>query len=121
MDLTMGNNSWKFTDNREWRDHFRSWPPVIISCAITGGIQGKEANPNLPTSPEEQADSAYEAYKAGASSIHIHARDPRTDYTSAFTATAEDFYKVNHLIRETKRITGSAGKETPKLQTILSL
>jgi 3-keto-5-aminohexanoate cleavage enzyme len=96
----MDNISWKFTDNREWRDHYRNWPPVIISCAITGGLQGKEANPNLPTSPEEQADSAYEAYKAGASSIHIHARDPRTDYNTAFTATAEDFYKVNHLIRE---------------------
>lgn len=100
MDLKMGNTSWRFTDNREWRDHFRSWPPVIISCAITGGIHGKEANPNLPTSPEEQADSTYEAYKAGASSVHIHARDPRTEYTSSSSVRAEDFYKVNHLIRE---------------------
>lgn len=100
MALTMKDTIWKFTDTREWQDHYRSWPPVIITCAITGGLHGKDANPNLPTSPEEQADSAYEAYKAGASSIHIHARDPRTNYLSAFSARAEDFYKVNHAIRE---------------------
>lgn len=100
MALTLADTSWKFTDNREWRDHFRNWPPVIISCAITGGVHGKDANPNLPQSPEEQADSTYEAYKAGASIVHIHARDPRTNYTAAFSATAEDFYKSNHLIRE---------------------
>ena len=89
--------SWNFTDDREWRDHFRSWPPVIISCAITGGLQGKGANPNLPESPEEQADSTYDAYKAGASSIHIHSRDPKTNY--ATMGKAEDFYKSNKLIR----------------------
>ena len=61
--------SWRFTDNREWWDHLMKWPPVIISCAITGGIHTKESNPNLPQSPEEQADAAYEAYKAGCSVV----------------------------------------------------
>jgi len=79
MAIKMEDYSWKFTDDREWRDHFRSWPPVIISCAITGGLQGKDANPNLPESPEEQADSTYAAYKAGASSIHIHSREPQNE------------------------------------------
>ncbi len=97
MAIKMEDYSWKFTDDREWRDHFRSWPPVIISCAITGGLQGKDANPNLPESPEEQADSTYAAYKAGASSIHIHSRDPKTKYASL--GQAEDFYKSNKLIR----------------------
>ena len=100
MALTMKDTAWKFADTREWREHYRSWPPVIITCAITGGMQGKDANPNLPTSPEEQADSAYDAYKAGAASIHIHARDPRTNYVGAFSARAEDFYRSNHTIRE---------------------
>ena len=88
---------WNFTDDREWREHFRGWPPVIISNAITGGLQGKGANPNLPESPEEQADSTYDAYKAGATSIHIHSRDPKTKY--ATMGQAEDFYKSNKLIR----------------------
>jgi len=97
MAIKREDYSWKFTDDREWRDHFRAWPPVIISCAITGGLQGKGANPNLPESPEEQADSTYGAYKAGASSIHIHARNPKTNYASM--GGAEDFYKSNKLIR----------------------
>ncbi|MEM3004015.1 MAG: 3-keto-5-aminohexanoate cleavage protein, partial [Candidatus Bathyarchaeia archaeon] len=49
-------------------------PPLIITCAITGGWQGKEANPNLPETPEEQAKSTFEAYEAGASIVHVHAR-----------------------------------------------
>jgi len=99
MALKLEDVSWKFTDNREWREHFPKWPPVIVSCAITGGIHGKAANPNLPETPEEQADSTYEAYQAGASIVHIHARDANTGYGTN-TEKAEDFYKTNHLVRE---------------------
>jgi 3-keto-5-aminohexanoate cleavage enzyme len=48
---------------------------VIITCALTGAFQGKEANPNLPIQPAEIIQSAHEAYNAGASIAHIHARD----------------------------------------------
>jgi 3-keto-5-aminohexanoate cleavage enzyme len=99
MALTMEDTCWRFSDNREWREHFKKWPPVIITCAITGGVHGKAANPNLPETPEEQADSAYEAYKAGAAMVHIHARDPNMNYATN-SSNAEDFYKANHLIRE---------------------
>lgn len=99
MAFKLEDTSWNFTDNREWRDHFRNWPPVIITCAITGGVHGKAANPNLPETPEEQADSTYEAYKAGASMVHIHARNPSMNYATN-AENAEDFYKANHLIRE---------------------
>jgi 3-keto-5-aminohexanoate cleavage enzyme len=99
MALSLSDVSWNFTDNREWREHFGKWPPVIITCAITGGVHGKAANQALPETPEEQADSAYEAYKAGASMVHIHARDPNMNYATN-SANAEDFYKANHLVRE---------------------
>jgi len=100
MALKFEDLSWRFTDNREWWHHLMKWPPVIISCAITGGIHTKESNPNLPQSPEEQADAAYEAYKAGCSVVHIHARSPWSNYYDSTTATAEDFYKINKLVRE---------------------
>jgi len=99
MSLKLENTSWKFTDNREWLSHFKNWPPVIVTCAITGGLHGKEANPNLPVTPEEQADAAYEAYQAGASMVHIHARSAGTNYTRT-SEDGEDYYKVNKLIRE---------------------
>lgn len=48
---------------------------LIITAAITGGVHGKHANPNLPEQPEEQIEQTIEAWRAGASIVHIHARD----------------------------------------------
>ena len=47
---------------------------LIITCAITGAEVTKEINPAVPYTADEMAQSAYEAYKAGASIIHLHAR-----------------------------------------------
>lgn len=51
---------------------------VIITAAITGGIHTPGMSPYLPITPEEIINDAVEAYKAGASVVHIHARDPET-------------------------------------------
>jgi 3-keto-5-aminohexanoate cleavage enzyme len=48
---------------------------LIITAALIGAEVTKEQNPNLPVSPAEIAEAAYECYKAGASIVHIHARD----------------------------------------------
>jgi 3-keto-5-aminohexanoate cleavage enzyme len=50
--------------------------PVVITCALTGGIHGKEANPNLPEQPDEIVEQGVAAWKAGASILHVHARNP---------------------------------------------
>jgi 3-keto-5-aminohexanoate cleavage enzyme len=50
--------------------------PVIITAALTGGVHGKEANPNLPETPEEIGQAAREVEAAGASVVHLHARKP---------------------------------------------
>lgn len=49
---------------------------VIVTCALTGAQQGKEANPNLPEQPGEIIAQAVEAWQAGAAILHVHARDP---------------------------------------------
>ena len=48
---------------------------IIITVAQTGNFQGKDQNPNLPEQPSEIIQSAYDCYNAGASIVHIHARD----------------------------------------------
>ncbi|MCL2226766.1 MAG: 3-keto-5-aminohexanoate cleavage protein [Oscillospiraceae bacterium] len=48
---------------------------VIITVAQTGNFQGKAQNPGLPEQPGEVIQSAYECYNAGASIVHIHARN----------------------------------------------
>jgi 3-keto-5-aminohexanoate cleavage enzyme len=47
---------------------------VVITCALTGGIHGKEANPDLPEQPDEIVEQGVAAWKAGASVLHVHAR-----------------------------------------------
>lgn len=48
---------------------------LIVTVAVTGGVHGKAANPNLPEQPEEQVEQIVAAWNAGASIAHIHARD----------------------------------------------
>jgi len=49
---------------------------VIISCAVTGAIHTPTMSPHLPITPDQIAASAIEAARAGASILHLHARDP---------------------------------------------
>ncbi|MDY7037264.1 MAG: 3-keto-5-aminohexanoate cleavage protein, partial [Thermodesulfobacteriota bacterium] len=50
---------------------------IIITAAITGG-GSPEGNPYLPKTPKEQVRATLDAYNAGASIVHIHARNPET-------------------------------------------
>ena len=55
---------------------YPSADPVVITCALTGGIHGKEANPNLPEQPDEIVEQGIAAWRAGAAILHVHARNP---------------------------------------------
>lgn len=48
---------------------------LIICCALTGSLPTKAQNPRLPVTPDEIAADALAVYRAGASIVHIHARD----------------------------------------------
>ncbi len=91
--------AWDYSDTYEYirRVEAAELPPLVITVAITGGNAGKERNPCLPETPEEQAVSTYEAYRAGASSVHIHVRDETGAETSTDPARYVD---VNRRIRE---------------------
>ncbi|MDJ0610458.1 MAG: 3-keto-5-aminohexanoate cleavage protein [Kiloniellales bacterium] len=49
---------------------------VIITCAITGSIHTPSMSPHLPVTPDEIAEAAIAAAEAGATVLHLHARDP---------------------------------------------
>lgn len=78
----------------------RTTDKLIITVAPTGTFQGKEANPNLPLQPEEIAQSVYEAWNAGASIVHIHARE--RENTSKGTTDPDILREIDHRIREKK-------------------
>ena len=56
---------------------------VIITCAITGGIHVPTMSEYLPLTPDEIAKQSIGAAEAGASIIHLHARDPVTGKPSS--------------------------------------
>ncbi|MFU1479256.1 3-keto-5-aminohexanoate cleavage protein [Roseovarius sp. C7] len=51
---------------------------VFITCAVTGSGGTQDRSPHVPRSPEEIANSAIAAAKAGAAVVHCHVRDPKT-------------------------------------------
>lgn len=81
-----------------WKKGLSGFPPAILTCAITGGNGGKELCAGLPETIDEQVQSAYEAYKAGAVMIHIHTREPED--LSKMSFNPELYKEVNAKIRE---------------------
>ncbi|MFC6723833.1 3-keto-5-aminohexanoate cleavage protein [Halobium palmae] len=80
-----------FDDYRSYRDE-----KLIISVATTGGFHGKEANPNLPEQPAEIVDEICACRDAGASIVHVHARDEEGNHTK----DPETFQEIQDGIQE---------------------
>jgi uncharacterized protein (DUF849 family) len=55
---------------------------VFITCAVTGSGGTQDRSPHVPRSPQQIADSAIAAAKAGAAIVHCHVRDPETGKAS---------------------------------------
>ena len=77
-------------------DEYLDGKPVVITAALTGGVHGKEAHPDLPETPAEIADAATAAEAAGASILHLHAR--RDNGERAFST--DRFQAVTDAVRE---------------------
>ena len=67
---------------------------IIITCAVTGSIHTPTMSPHLPVTAEEIAEAAIGAAEAGASIIHLHARDPQTGKPDQTPQAFEPFLKV---------------------------
>jgi len=77
-------------------EDYRDGKPVVITAALTGGVHGKEAHPDLPEAPGEIATAAAACEDAGASVLHLHAR--RDNGERAFST--ERFQAVADAVRD---------------------
>jgi uncharacterized protein (DUF849 family) len=68
----------------------------IVTCAVTGSIHVPTMSDHLPLTPQQIAQNALDAADAGASSIHVHARDPKTGMPSSDLGV---FQEIIDLIR----------------------
>jgi len=69
---------------------------LIVTVAPTSNFHGKDANPALPFTPQEVADTVYECWNEGASIVHIHGRDEK----GLPTNNPDFFQEADRLIRE---------------------
>ena len=67
---------------------------VIISCAKTGSIHTPTLSPYLPYRPQDIAQQAIDAAKAGAAILHLHARRPDDGMPTGEPAAFEQFLPV---------------------------
>lgn len=74
----------------------KEYGKLILTVALTGNINSKERNPNLPCSPQEIADDVHKCAKIGASFFHIHARDENNKPTMR----VEIFREICRLVKE---------------------
>jgi uncharacterized protein (DUF849 family) len=56
---------------------------IILTCAVTGSIHTPSMSPYLPWKPADIAQQSIEAARAGATILHLHARDPGNGCPSA--------------------------------------
>lgn len=72
---------------------------TVITCAVTGSAPTPAKNPGVPVTPEQIANSAIEAWRAGASIVHIHVRDPET---GAPSMEFDHYREVTERLRESE-------------------
>lgn len=70
---------------------------VFITCAVTGSGATQDRSPHVPRSPQQIAESAIDAAKAGAAVVHCHVRDPETGAPSRDLAL---YREVTERIRD---------------------
>ena len=70
---------------------------VFITAAITGSGGTQDRSPLVPRSPQQIAEAAIDAAKAGAAVVHCHVRDPETGKPSRDLAL---YREVTDRIRE---------------------
>ena len=63
---------------------------VVVTCAVTGAGDTVGRHPEVPVTPEQIADAAIEAARAGAAIAHIHVREPETGKGSRDPALFRD-------------------------------
>ena len=69
---------------------------LIVNLCPTGMVPSKADNANIPITPQEIAEDCHRCYRAGASILHLHARDPE----GAATWRPEVYGEVIGRVRE---------------------
>lgn len=84
--------------------------PLIINVCLTGNIPTRQNCPQAPLSVEEIVEDAARVIEAGATMLHIHARDPDGAPTWRPEIYARIFEGIRQVSRETVLIATTSGR-----------
>ena len=83
---------------------------LIILVAPTGEQPYREEGPHVPITPKEIAEEAFKCYQAGASIVHVHARDKKSKlHTSDINVFKEIITQIKEKCDILIQITGAMG------------
>lgn len=83
---------------------------LIILVAPTGETLSREGGPYVPSTPEEIAEETFRCYQAGASIVHVHARDKKTKmHTSDLNVFKEILTRIKEKCDILIQLTGAMG------------
>jgi len=92
----------------------------VVTCALTGVLANRKQCPAIPYTPAEIAEEARRAYEAGASVVHIHARND----DGSPTFSAEVFARIKEETRKRSPIllnfsSGVLGDDVSEPETVM--
>ena len=93
---------------------------IIITCAVTGSVHTPSMSPYLPITPEQIADQAIDAAEAGASILHLHARNPADGRPSFDPAIYRQFLPRIHAATDAVINITTGGSHTMTLDQRLA-
>jgi 3-keto-5-aminohexanoate cleavage enzyme len=89
---------------------------LIITLAPTGMIPTKTQTPHVPITPQEIAKDTYEAYKLGASVVHVHARDKDGAPTYKKEVFEEIFKEIKKMCPDIIICATTSGRVHPQVE-----
>ena len=97
-------------ERRESRRGEAGVTPLIVNVALTGMVPSKEDNPGVPVTPDEIAEDAAVCAEAGATIVHLHARDAEGRPTYRAEVYAEIVAKVRERCPEVIVCVSTSGR-----------
>ena len=97
--------------------------PLIITCALVGAELSRNDTPHLPLTPDEIAEAAVGAWRAGAAMVHIHVRDENgqpTCRSDVFVEVIEKIRKCSEVIIQVSTGGAIGDSQEDRLQPLLA-
>lgn len=98
--------------------------PLIINCCLTGNVPTKKHTPHIPLASDEIIRDAREVIEAGATMLHIHARDKDGEPTykkSVFAETIRGIRKISDKVIICVTTSGRKFKKFKQRSAVLEL